>query len=75
MIILPPNHEYIPSLSEKHGVFMFELNKSFLGKQALRAEFSQGFEGKKRKIEFLLSTLCIRAEDAGPDSSAHSFFH
>lgn len=54
---------------------MFEPNKSFLEKPALRADFSQGFGGQKRKIEFLFFTLCVMVEDASPDSSSHSFFH
>lgn len=75
MIILPPNLEYTQSLSEKYEVFMFEPNKSFLENPVLRADFSQGFGRKRRKIEFLFSTLCVVAEDAGTDSSARTVFH
>lgn len=37
----------LQSLPEKYEVFMFELYKSFFGRPALRADFSQGFGEKK----------------------------
>lgn len=46
---MPPNLEHtLQSLPDKYEVFMFELQKTFLGKPALRADFSQGI-GKKGK--------------------------
>lgn len=49
MIILFPILNTLWSLPEEYEVFMFELYKLFLGKPALRADFSQGIGGKKGK--------------------------